>query len=696
MSKACAVRRARFNGSKALISFHTQYDALTPEPFSIEGDAAIFSLKLERYISGAAPLDYIDAVVLQGQRIVPIPFVRIAGERAIFPASACGFGETFLSALAAPLVQWYRTKAQDPPPTIDILGKDVLLEALVTNEEPGNAIVPGLVLHRQLMRAVEPYRHAIAACANRRVVDLNPGSGYPPHVVRRFACKYTCAPAGEFDALLHERLGYGTAAPDGADIVLAFGLDPSNMARAAEQALSLLVSGGSVFLSAAGEAGRDALAAFGEPRRLGALGGEASETFDDYFVEVTRGAASFPAPDLAPATAPITTSRRLSILMVLRNTAEHGGGDVVQVRETAAALRARGHRVDVTTEPSPTTEGYDVVELSNITAGPITLAQARAVERFPGPVAMMPIFTDHADETMWGMHAGVAPFMISEDTQQLDEWIGRVARREFSVNNIAPPPARSDHYAGATQEQRQMLERVDFLLANALSEVHRIYRYLIPGIPFGIVPSCANPRIYRMQAREQFEARYGLKDFVLTTGRFEPRKNQLLLFEAARRMPDRLFLCIGKNYEAPFGTLVRRYWPKNVVILPHMPETELAGAYAAARVAALPAWDEVVSLSTLNAAACGASLVLTRNSYEHEYIRDDAEYCDPGDVESISAAIDRAWASYDRREDRRRELAGRVVRELNWDRAAELTEEYFLRLLSDNPRGADRLRRYSA
>jgi glycosyltransferase involved in cell wall biosynthesis len=242
-------------------------------------------------------------------------------------------------------------------------------------------------------------------------------------------------------------------------------------------------------------------------------------------------------------------------------------------------------------------------------------------------------------------------------------------------------------HPGYTALQKEVVARSDYLIANAQSEIHRIYRYLDNSVPAAVVPSSADPQIYGRHRRPAFVERYGLEDFVLITGRIERRKNQLATIYALRGRPERTLVCIGKNIDAIYGMSVRAYAGGRVVFLPHVPQTELAAAYAAARVVALPSWDEVVSLTSLNGAISEAALVLSRNGYEHEYFGDMAEYCDPGNVDDIAAAIDRAWERYEARAADREQLAERVRREYNWDRSAELTEAAYYRVLADNPRG---------
>ena len=160
-------------------------------------------------------------------------------------------------------------------------------------------------------------------------------------------------------------------------------------------------------------------------------------------------------------------------------------------------------------------------------------------------------------------------------------------------------------------------------------------------------------------------------------------------------MRDRKLVIIGANVDPLYGFFAQVYARENVIFLPQMPEVELAGAYAAARVFVLPSWDEVVSMSALNAALSGPSLVLTRNGFEHEYFLDDAEFCDPADAASIEAAIEAAWSSHEARSERRGALIERVREEYTWEISAEATERAYYRVLAHNPRGDRRRERHA-
>jgi glycosyltransferase involved in cell wall biosynthesis len=84
---------------------------------------------------------------------------------------------------------------------------------------------------------------------------------------------------------------------------------------------------------------------------------------------------------------------------------------------------------------------------------------------------------------------------------------------------------------------------------------------------------------------------------------------------------------------------------------------------------------ETTGLSSLEAAVAGCSLVVSPNGDTREYFGDHAEYCDPGDVRSIRAAVLRAYETLPSPE-----LAHAIRTEYTWERAADATYAAYRRV----------------
>jgi glycosyltransferase involved in cell wall biosynthesis len=198
-------------------------------------------------------------------------------------------------------------------------------------------------------------------------------------------------------------------------------------------------------------------------------------------------------------------------------------------------------------------------------------------------------------------------------------------------------------------------------------------------------PADAEARTFLDPDPGPFVTRHGLRDFVLQVGRIEVAKNQLLLAYALRDLGVPLVL-IGKPLQGGYLDWCRRYGPRSLRVLPYLPDDELASAYAAARVHALPSWGENCGLVSLEAALADCNLVVSTAGFELEHFRDLAYYCDAADVASIRKAVLAALANYDRDAPRRLRLKRLILQEYTWERAAELTHQAYVRVLEQRPR----------
>jgi hypothetical protein len=161
------------------------------------------------------------------------------------------------------------------------------------------------------------------------------------------------------------------------------------------------------------------------------------------------------------------------------------------------------------------------------------------------------------------------------------------------------------------------------------------------SIPFTIVPYGAEAGMFLNADPAPFVNRFGIRDFVLQVGRIEPAKNQAMLCYAMCDIDVPLVL-IGHPADRAYAEICRRLLPKRSLMIEHVPQEQLASAYAAARVHALPSWVETCGLVSLEASLADCSLVLSSAGYECEYFGDAGYYCDPGDSESITAAVAKA------------------------------------------------------
>ncbi len=220
--------------------------------------------------------------------------------------------------------------------------------------------------------------------------------------------------------------------------------------------------------------------------------------------------------------------------------------------------------------------------------------------------------------------------------------------------------------------RRRLYHNVDMLLPNSSAEAEQLMRlFQVPAKRIHVVPNGADPRFARAHGGPFIE-KYGLRDFVLSVGRIEPRKNQLGLLRALKgtEMP---VVIVGRplpGHEA-YGDACLREAGSNVRFVGKIDHHDplLASAYGACRCLALTSWFETPGLVALEAAMSGVPLVLPRGGSAREYFGDQALYVGPENISQIRAAVRVAFNS-----GRNDDLARRVREQFTWESVARATQ----------------------
>lgn len=355
-----------------------------------------------------------------------------------------------------------------------------------------------------------------------------------------------------------------------------------------------------------------------------------------------------------------------------RSIATSPGGDVVQVIETAEALRRRGLHADVSATLEPDLTPYDAVHVFNIVRPHEAWIQATNAVAHNRKVLLSTVYCDICDFDQEGRTGptGLIARHLHRDYREAAKSIARATMtREFNR------ATRVLITRGYTELQRELVALADAFLPNSMSEMRRLERDL--GISVSAdrvfpVPNGIDPGFYHTDTLAGCEppahlARYS--NCVLCVARIGGAKNQLGLIRALRDF-DRDVVIVGKAsaVQALYLRRVRREAGKHVHILGFVTEREKRWLYHLARVHVLPSWIETTGLSSLEAAAMGCSIVTTSRGDARDYFGDLAHYCDPADIGSIRAAVVRAY------ENGPPSHLAEVVRErYTWDRAAEAT-----------------------
>lgn len=228
--------------------------------------------------------------------------------------------------------------------------------------------------------------------------------------------------------------------------------------------------------------------------------------------------------------------------------------------------------------------------------------------------------------------------------------------------------------------ERRVLALADCLMPNSELEARLLARhYRIPRQRIFVAPNGVDRR-FAEASPALFVREFGLKDFVLTTGMFEERKNQLTLIRALKGTGLPLVL-IGNSpgVHRWYFDRCQKEADGSVRFLDYLDHDSplLASAYAASRVLAMPSWHETTGKSALEAALTGTNIVMTTYApAAKEYLGDLAFYVDPGDMEGIRQAVLRAYEA-----PPNETLKRRVEERFLWEKVVEVREKGYERLL---------------
>lgn len=360
------------------------------------------------------------------------------------------------------------------------------------------------------------------------------------------------------------------------------------------------------------------------------------------------------------------------------------GGDLVQMRKTAAALKSFGVDVTESLSTKPETAGFDLAHVFNLRTLDSTYPTVTHLKKAGLPVVLSPIYLNPS-LALWATRMITTFFRAAKTNEELDRLLtdlkNHTLKAKLADGTVMTADSPNRPRPDYDSLQKAILAQVDYLLPNSVLEMHHLMRTLrVCDRPFTVVPYATDPLVFLDPDPRPFVHKYGIRDFVLQVGRIEPSKNQLLLAYAMREV-DLPLVLIGGNLQRGYLEWCKKHGPKGMKILPHLSPAELRSAYAAARVHILPSWMETCGMVTMEAALANCNVVCSVAGFEIEFYKDFAYYCDPADVGSIRTTVIQAFKNYHKDAPRRLELKQRILSEYTWPKVAETTFKAYRRVL---------------
>ena len=174
--------------------------------------------------------------------------------------------------------------------------------------------------------------------------------------------------------------------------------------------------------------------------------------------------------------------------------------------------------------------------------------------------------------------------------------------------------------------------------------------------------------------------------FLLYVGGISPHKNLLALVTALESLPEDVRLLLVGDVEhdsflSAYPALQARVDRTRVIFPGRLEDAAVAGLMRLAQALVLPSFDEGFGLPAIEAAACGAAVVVTRHSAMPEVLGDAALYVDPEDGTSLQRALAQVISSATLRASLGSRAAARA-RECTWEAAARRMVAMFEELRS--------------
>lgn len=227
--------------------------------------------------------------------------------------------------------------------------------------------------------------------------------------------------------------------------------------------------------------------------------------------------------------------------------------------------------------------------------------------------------------------------------------------------------------------RRKMMLLADTVIPNSYVELKQLERlFAIPEKKMHVIPNCVDPD-FEFGDENLFTSKFKTRDFILSVGRIEPRKNQLNLIRALKGSKSPLVI-IGdpvSDYMDYFEEC-KRAGDGKVLFIGRIDHADpmLKSAYKACKCFVSQGWFETPGLVALEAALSGANIATTNKGCTIEYFRDFAEYFSPSDIAGIRGAVDNSL-----RREKNNDFAKHIKKNFLWSIAAKKNIDIYNRVL---------------
>lgn len=344
------------------------------------------------------------------------------------------------------------------------------------------------------------------------------------------------------------------------------------------------------------------------------------------------------------------------------------GGDLIQMLKTKEFLEKKGVKVDISLEFEPNLDDYDFVHLFNLMDPEDIYLQMMNAKKQHKKIVLSTIYGLYSEferKARGGLFQKVANILTPNQINYLKIIIKHY--KEKRMHKGVYKMMLRGNYALT----KEIADNTAVFLPNSVSEMNRVAKeYKLKNYKFVSVPNAVDKSIFNEEAGNDKPNPFAeYENCILCAARIEGRKSTLNLVRAVKDTNYKLVL-VGKESpnQKKYVEQVHQEAGDNVFFLGAVSHDQLRDLYKVAKVHALASWMETPGLSSLEAAAMGCNIVVTKKGDTQDYFGDYAFYCEPDDVNSIRNAIDRAFNS-----PVNPELKKKVLENYIWEKTAEAT-----------------------
>ena len=366
----------------------------------------------------------------------------------------------------------------------------------------------------------------------------------------------------------------------------------------------------------------------------------------------------------------------MKILFVTRPTVFSGpGGDTIQLLNTKEYLEKNFEiLIDIDDGSETDYSKYDLIHFFNLRNPQDILKKVIDAKKAGIPLAL---------STIWGSYYecdqkardGLQKLIANTFNESFIEYLKTMVR--IFMNGNFHKGTLKYLLKGHFNSQREIINNIDVVLPNSPTEMGRVLADMKLKDKLGIVvPNAVNTKIFDY---EKVDAKKYLKfkGCLLCASRIEVRKGQLDLIRAINQTNYQLVL-VGQPSpnSIKYYNKCRQEASGNIHFIDFISQNDLAALYKVSKAHALISWMETPGLSSLEAGIMQSNILVTDRGDTKYYFGDLAEYCEPGDVNSILSGVKKVMEK-----DFDKSLAKKIKKNFTWEKTAFSTYQGYLMCL---------------